>query len=734
MKIRFKLGIVVITIMAVVGTGITTLLLWQAAKTCLNLSARSMEHLASQQAEFWKGREDGYIRALTTLANVLGDFEKVNVEERRDRYDDMLRSALEEESQMVTMYTVWKPNAIDGMDEQYIDRTGSGPTGQYAMTWSKETGSLVKRVSGDIDNIMKHITGPNAFKDNISEPEIRKISGVDKYTIRMIVPITNNNKNNEEVVGALGCLLTIDAIQKTIENTIKTNDDIAIMVIYSNEGTILAHFRPERIGKNILEADVEVKDCAHDMLAAMKSGESFKGETYDDILKDKIIFTLKSVKIGDSDFNLSVLIGASEAHVLRDINAVTRFIFIVAIAAILVTAAVLFAVLGFITKPIVTVTNTLKDISQGEGDLTRTIPEKGNDEIADMSRYFNLTLAKIKNLVVSIKEHAAVLSDTGNDLASNMTETASAINEITSTIQSIKGRVINQSASVTQTSAAMEQITGNINKLNDFVEQQATNVTQSSCSIEEMLANIQSVTQTLVKNGDNVNELSSSSELGHESLQNAAADIEEIARNSEGLLAINKVIKDIASQTNLLSMNAAIEAAHAGDAGRGFAVVADEIRKLAESSGEQSKTISAVLNKIKNSIDKVSESTSNSLARFEVIDLDVKTVSQQEENIRHAMEEQNEGSKQILEAVSQLNEITHQVKDESAKMFEGSREVIQESRNLDQVTHEITGGINEMAAGAQQINEAVNKVNEITFRNRENINQLVREVSLFKVA
>jgi methyl-accepting chemotaxis protein len=189
----------------------------------------------------------------------------------------------------------------------------------------------------------------------------------------------------------------------------------------------------------------------------------------------------------------------------------------------------------------------------------------------------------------------------------------------------------------------------------------------------------------------------------------------------------------IASQTNLLSMNAAIEAAHAGEAGKGFSVVAEEIRKLAESSSAQSKTISAVLKKIKGSIDKVSESTGNTLVRFEVIDSDVKTVSEQEENIRDAMEEQNEGSKNILDAVGNLNEITMKVKAESEEMLDGSREVIKESRNLDHVTQEITGGINEMATGAEQVNIAVNRVNEISVKNRENIDLLVREVSLFKV-
>ncbi len=199
MKIKIKLSIVVIAIMAVVVTGIATLLLWQASKNSLQLSLRAQEHLANSRVEFWKGREDGYIRALTTLASVMGDFEDVIPEERRDKYDDMLESALDEESQMVVLYTVWKPNALDGMDDSYIDRVGSSPTGQYAMAWSKESGRLEKRVSNDIDNVMKHITSPNAFKDLISEPVLRRINGVDMYTIRIVVPITNHNKNNQEV-------------------------------------------------------------------------------------------------------------------------------------------------------------------------------------------------------------------------------------------------------------------------------------------------------------------------------------------------------------------------------------------------------------------------------------------------------------------------------------------------------------------------------------------------------
>jgi methyl-accepting chemotaxis protein len=406
---------------------------------------------------------------------------------------------------------------------------------------------------------------------------------------------------------------------------------------------------------------------------------------------------------------------------------------LIALAASIIGIAVMVVFMRMIFPRLQKVTAILKSISEGDGDLTTRIEVKKVDEIGTMATYFNNTLDKLKNMISLVKQQSVRLYGIGNELASNMTQTAAAITQITTNIQSIKNQSINQSASVTETNSTMEQVTVNINRLNEQVESQTASVAQSSSAIEEMLANIQSVTQTLIKNAENVKELTSASEVGRGGLQEVSTDIQEIARESAGLLEINAVMENIASQTNLLSMNAAIEAAHAGEAGKGFAVVADEIRKLAESSGEQSKIISGVLKKIKEAIDKITQSTNSVLEKFQSIDDMVRIVSQQEENIRNAMEEQGQGSKQILAAIGKLNDITQMVKHGSQEMREGSREVINESKNLEKVTAEITTGVSEMANSAEQINMAINRVNEISRENKEGVESLSQEMAKFKV-
>ena len=733
MKLKIRLSIMVIAILIVVIATISIILLTSSSEIAIKLNRDVIHLISSEQAGFWEGRQNARFTMLGTLENIFSQYHRFAAEERRDRFDEMILAVMEANPEYLQIYTVWRPNALDGLDARMIGRTGSTPTGQYAMCYTRESGELLPRATSDIDATIAYLNSLNInnIKDRVEPPIHRSVAGKDTYLVRMMRPIVDDNAR--QIVGAVGYLVNIGQMQDILEQTVKENDEISLMAIYANDGTVLAHTFKDRIGKNMKDTEGFLGEDLPNAIKATMEGTALHSSSYSPAMHTTLETFFSPARIGNSDAFWSVMVAAREDYILSEVNDMTKLTIVIALLIAAIVAVAIYFVLHFTMMPVVKVAETLKDIAQGEGDLTVKIPEKGKDEITELSRYFNQTIEKIKKLILIIKKEAEILSGIGNELASNMNETAAAVNEITANIQSIKGRVINQSASVTETNATMEQVTINIKKLNTNVEEQNTHVSKASAAIEEMVANIASVTSTLEKNSSNVKNLTNASEDGRSGLQEVASDIQEISRESEGLLEINSVMQNISSQTNLLSMNAAIEAAHAGESGKGFAVVADEIRKLAESSSEQSKTISTVLKKIKESIDKISNSTENVLNKFEAIDTNVRTVAQQEDNILHAMEEQGEGSKQILEGIGNVNKITNQVRSGSSEMLDGSQEVIRESLNLEKVTQEISSGMGEMATGADQINIAVTQVNEISTKNRDAIAKLIKEVNRFKV-
>ncbi|MDR1149852.1 MAG: methyl-accepting chemotaxis protein, partial [Spirochaetaceae bacterium] len=613
MKLKFRLSLIVIAILAVV-VAISSIVLLSKARDMQTKTAQSeitnLTGIASKNLQIdFEIIQD----AITTVSYIMARYEDVDAPLRRIRFDDNMEAVLTGYKNLVGIYTVWKPGTIDNNPEPYDS--------WFSQRYTAAPERFQWREQEDLNTIYAAMTDA----PTVSSIRRGKFVGADVWTLQLTVPIINPRSN--QVVGLVGANVNLSHAQELIINAGSLKNagySNGREIMYAQDGTIVAHYDPSRIGQSITDAEsakILGKQAVDDTLGTLRTGVPNIGQN------SGRFFASYPFYIGGAKQAFTVLTSIPSADVFAAITEMTRFTILIAIGMIIVSAVIIWFVSGNIASRIVAVGLRMKDIAQGEGDLTSRITIHSNDEIGEMGTYFNQTMEKIQNLVKAIKNQTVTLSDIGNELASNMTETAAAINEITSNIQSIKGQVVNQAASVTETNATMEQITLNLDKLNGLVEKQTSNVSQSSSAVEEMLANIQSVTQTLVKNGSNVKELADASEVGRSGLQDVAADIQQIARESEGLLEINAVMENIASQTNLLSMNAAIEAAHAGEAGKGFAVVADEIRKLAESSGEQSKTISSVLKKIKDSIDKITRSTDAVLNKFEAIDSGVKTVS-----------------------------------------------------------------------------------------------------------
>jgi len=530
--------------------------------------------------------------------------------------------------------------------------------------------------------------------------------------------------NKKKISGAV----SIDADLIYLSNFINKSQSTgkSVILLLDNDGMIIAHSSdPKMIFNSITALGINGLDVK-------KLSELSEGNKTMYVFDGKLSgFSMFPSKITAAKFNYLVITPVSEYK--KESIMILRVIVMAVLVSSLILVIVAVAVAGGIFNPINRAVKAMRNISEEDGDLTVRLPVCGKDEISSLSFYFNQTIEKLRLAIQIFGEGTQDIHQAGSRLAINMTETARSVSEISINIDDVKHKILNQGGSIVAIGASIQTMLRTIEELNGFIKKQTGTIDDSSVSIKEMVSGIKEAALIVQINLKNLEELNKATDSGKNVISDTVALSNAVLESSDILLEASSVIQNIAYQTNLLSMNAGIEAAHAGEAGKGFAVVAQEIRKLAEDSSAQGGKISGLLKELKEKIEKVSSSALKAQSEFLNITELAECTKAKEISVMDSMKKHEQGNMRVLSAMDNISCITGDVQKVSKEMLLESNRVSGEMATLAKMSDSISNTMEEMAKGTKQINSSVQEVNVLTQKNKELSDKLIAEVGKFKV-
>ena len=368
-----------------------------------------------------------------------------------------------------------------------------------------------------------------------------------------------------------------------------------------------------------------------------------------------------------------------------------------------------------------------------EGRLDVQFSTSSRDDIAVLGDNLNEFTSELADSISAIKDSSISNVGMKNELSDAAGNAAGSSTQISEGINSIRDGMVDLDTKVSESGTAVNTVNARTEELKGMLQDQTAMIEESTSSVTEMIASIANVNEITGKKKAATDELVRTAETGGNKLGETLGIIQQITSNVDEIRSTTSIIQTVAAQTSLLAMNAAIEAAHAGDAGAGFSVVAEEIRKLADASGASSKRIGAVLKEVVGNIEDAAVSGEETRRAFSDINQEVVDVASALDEISTSMSELSAGGSQILSAMTSLQGATGGVIDGSSAMTDAAASLESAFRLVERVTSSVLSQIGGISSRIEEIGSATAVVNDISGRLSIEAERLDAEVSRFQL-